>query len=290
MNVLQAALLGLVQGVTEFFPVSSTGHLTLVGKLLGAEGATSLMFMIMLHLGTLVAVLSVFYKDILRIIAETIGILADAVTNLKIYIAEHKQPEGRRYIKILSNGYRKFTALILISLIPTILVAFLVSPIVEMLAGNLLASGLGLFVTALLLFVSSFMRYADKGPRDAKILDAVLVGAFQGFGAFPGNSRLAMALSSGFLSGFSRKFALKYAFVLSVPTVIGALILEAGRYQAGEAAAVGVLPCAVGMLVSAAVGFFVIRIVLKLLNVKRNRFFAGYCLVIGILSIIGYLY
>lgn len=120
MNVLQAALLGLVQGVTEFFPVSSTGHLTLVGKLLGAEGATSLMFMIMLHLGTLVAVLSVFYKDILRIIAETIGILADAVTNLKIYIAEHKQPEGRRYIKILSNGYRKFTALILISLIPTI--------------------------------------------------------------------------------------------------------------------------------------------------------------------------
>ena len=261
-----------------------------MGKLLGAEGATSLMFMIMLHLGTLVAVLSVFYKDILRIIAETIGILADAVTNLKIYIAEHKQPEGRRYIKILSNGYRKFTALILISLIPTILVAFLVSPIVEMLAGNLLASGLGLFVTALLLFVSSFMRYADKGPRDAKILDAVLVGAFQGFGAFPGNSRLAMALSSGFLSGFSRKFALKYAFVLSVPTVIGALILEAGRYQAGEAAAVGVLPCAVGMLVSAAVGFFVIRIALKLLNVKRNRFFAGYCLVIGILSIIGYLY
>ena len=94
--------------------------------------------------------------------------MADAVTNLKIYIAEHKQPEGRRYIKILSNGYRKFTALILISLIPTILVAFLVSPIVEMLAGNLLASGLGLFVTALLLFVSSFMRYADKGPRDAR--------------------------------------------------------------------------------------------------------------------------
>ena len=134
------------------------------------------------------------------------------------------------------------------------------------------------------------MRYADKGPRDAKILDAVLVGAFQGFGAFPGNSRLAMALSSGFLSGFSRKFALKYAFVLSVPTVIGALILEAGRYQAGEAAAVGVLPCAVGMLDSAAEGFFVIRIALKLLNVKRKRFFAGYCLVIGILSIIGYLY
>lgn len=288
MNILQAALLGLVQGITEFLPISSTGHLTLVGRLLGTEGAANLMFMTMLHLGSLIAVLSVFYKDILRIAVEVAGVIHDSVCNLKIYIAEHRKPEGRRYIKILSNGYRKFAVLILVSLIPTVLIAYLVSPLAEVLTGNLLASGLGLFVTALLLFVSSFMRYADKGPREAKFLDAVLVGAFQGFGVFPGNSRLAMALSSGYLSGFSRKFALKYAFVLFVPTVIGAVILEAGR--TGSTAAVGVLPCIVGMAVSAAVGFFMIRLAVKFLNVRRNRFFAGYCLIIGILSIVGYLH
>ena len=289
MNILQAALLGLVQGITEFFPVSSAGHLTLVGNLLGVEGATSLMFMIMLHIGTLIAIFSVFYRDILRIIVEAAGMIRDSVFNLKTYAAEHRTPEGRQYRKILSTGYRRFTALVLVSLIPTFVVAYLVSPIVEMLTGNLLAVGLGLFVTALLLFVSSFMHYADKGPKEAKFVDAFLIGAFQGFGAFPGNSRLAMSLSSAFLSGFSRKFALKYAFVLSVPTVIGAIALEASRnYE--PAVTVGVLPCLVGMLVSAVVGFFIIRIAVKMLNMRRNRFFAGYCLIIGIFSIIGYLY
>lgn len=123
MNILQAALLGLVQGITEFFPVSSAGHLTLVGNLLGVEGATSLMFMIMLHIGTLIAIFSVFYRDILRIIVEAAGMIRDSVFNLKTYAAEHRTPEGRQYRKILSTGYRRFTALVLVSLIPTFVVA-----------------------------------------------------------------------------------------------------------------------------------------------------------------------
>ncbi len=288
MNILQAALLGLVQGVTEFFPISSSGHLTLAGNLLGAEGAANLMFMVMLHLGTLAAVLSVFYKDVLRVLAELAGLIRDLFYNLKLCFSGAVKGKTVSYRKILRGNYRKFSVLLLVSMIPTVIVAYLVSPIVEMLTGNLLASGLGLFVTALLLFVSSFIVTADRGPREAKFLDAFVIGSFQGFGAFPGNSRLAMALSSAFLSGFTKKFAVKYAFVLSVPTMIGAMILEASRSHAMDVH-VAVFPCIVGMLVAAFVGYFVIRIALRFLSRKNNRFFAVYCLVVGILSIISYL-
>ncbi len=288
MNIIQAALLGLVQGITEFFPISSSGHLTLVGDFLGAEGSSNLMFMIMLHLGTLFSVLTVFHKDVHRILAEYCGMAGDILFNLKLHFRDPLHRSGVRYRRIVNGSYRKFAAMLLVSMIPTVIVAYLVSPIVEMLTGNLLASGLGLFVTALLLFVSSFMLSNNRGPRESKYLDAFVIGAFQGFAAFPGNSRLAMTLSSGFLSGFTRKFALKYAFVLSVPTIIGAMILEATRSHAMDVR-VGILPCLVGMLVSAFVGFFVIRIAMKLLSRKRSRFFAAYCLIIGILSIARYL-
>ena len=288
MNILQAALLGLVQGVTEFFPISSSGHLALIGNLLGAEGTTNLLFVVMLHMGTLLSILTVFYKDILRILFEVAGMIRDLFFNLKLHFSNPMREGHIPYRKILGGSYRKFTALLLVSLIPTVLVACLVSPIVEMLTGNLLASGLGLFITALLLFVSSFIMVSDRGPKEAKFLDAFVIGAFQGFGAFPGNSRLAMTLSSGFLSGFTRKFTIKYAFLLAVPTIIGAMLFEGSRSHAMDVA-VGVLPCLTGMAVSAVVGFFMIRLALKVLSRKRNRFFALYCLIIGIISIVGYL-
>ena len=185
MNIIQAALLGLVQGITEFFPISSSGHLTLVGDFLGAEGSSNLMFMIMLHLGTLFSVLTVFHKDVHRILAEYCGMAGDILFNLKLHFRDPLHRSGVRYRRIVNDSYRKFAAMLLVSMIPTVIVAYLVSPIVEMLTGNLLASGLGLFVTALLLFVSSFMLSNNRGPRESKYLDAFVIGAFQGFAAFP---------------------------------------------------------------------------------------------------------
>ena len=205
MNILQAALLGLVQGVTEFFPISSSGHLALIGNLLGAEGTTNLLFVVMLHMGTLLSILTVFYKDILRILFEFAGMIRDLFFNLKLHFSNPMREGHIPYRKILGGSYRKFTALLLVSLIPTVLVACLVSPIVEMLTGNLLASGLGLFITALLLFVSSFIMVSDRGPKEAKFLDAFVIGAFQVFGAFPGNTLLAFPLYSGFLRFFTLK-------------------------------------------------------------------------------------
>lgn len=289
MSVIQALLLGAVQGITEFFPVSSSGHLTLVSNLLGIEGKFSLIFMVMLHLGTLLAVLAVFYRDILRLIVELARMCADLMTNLKLRFSDRGYPDEIRYRKIISNNYRKFALMLLISMIPTGVIGYLICPLSEAVAGNLLASGMGLLVTALLLVVASFVLGAGKGPKEAKFPDAFLIGAFQGFACFPGISRLGMTVASSCLSGFSRKFILKYAFVLSVPTMIGAMILEGRRTDFYMGADVGVLPCIVAMAASAVVGFFVIRLAMSLISRKRLRLFAGYCILIGIISVIIYL-
>lgn len=289
MSVLQAILLGAVQGVTEFFPVSSSGHLTLVSNLMGIEGNISFMFTIMLHIGTLLAVVAVFYKDILRLLTELVRMAADLAANLKLRFSGRGNPDEIRYRKIISNNYRKFVLLLVVSMIPTGIIGYLICPLSEAVTGNLLASGMGLLVTALLLLVASFVLGSDKGPKEAKYTDALLIGAFQGFAAFPGISRLGMTVSSSYLSGFSRKFVLKYAFILSVPTIVGAMILEGRRASFSMGNNVGVLPCIIAMITAAVVGFFVIRLAMHLINKKRSRLFAGYCILIGIISAVCYL-
>ena len=288
MSILQAVLLGAVQGVTEFFPVSSSGHLTLISNLMGIESSTSLMFVVMLHIGTLLAVIAVFYRDILRLLSELVRMIGDLFCKLKLWLGGHRNPENVRYRKIVSSNYRKFALMLLVSMIPTSIIGYLICPVSEAVTGNLLASGMGLLITALLLLVSSFMLGSDKGPREAKYVDAFLVGAFQGFSGFPGISRLGMTVSSSYLSGFSRKFVLKYSFILCVPTILGAIILEGTRTHTSTAA-LGVGPCLAGMAASAVVGFFIIRLAVRLISKKRNRIFAAYCIIIGIISVVGYL-
>ena len=146
MSVLQAILLGAVQGVTEFFPVSSSGHLTLVSNLMGIEGNISFMFTIMLHIGTLLAVVAVFYKDILRLLTELVRMAADLAANLKLRFSGRGNPDEIRYRKIISNNYRKFVLLLVVSMIPTGIIGYLICPLSEAVTGNLLASGMGLLL------------------------------------------------------------------------------------------------------------------------------------------------
>ena len=287
MNILQAALLGLVQGVTEFFPISSSGHLALIGNLLGAEGTTNLLFVVMLHMGTLLSILTVFYKDILRILFEFAGMIRDLFFNLKLHFSNPMREGHIPYRKILGGSYRKFTALLLVSLIPTVLVACLVSPIVEMLTGIFWHRGWPFYHGTAPVCVILYYGFRQRS-EGGKISGRVCNRRLSGIRRFSRNSRLAMTLSSGFLSGFTRKFTIKYAFLLAVPTIIGAMLFEGSRSHAMDVA-VGVLPCLTGMAVSAVVGFFMIRLALKVLSRKRNRFFALYCLIIGIISIVGYL-
>lgn len=286
MLILKAIILGAVQGISEFFPVSSSGHLSLLGNLLGME--IDPMFNIMLHLGTLLAVFLYFYKEIVRCIRELAGIFRDLYHNFRQFAGYRGGPEGPVYVRVLSNTWRKIDCMLLLSMIPTAVLAFIIRPFAEMLNRNLLCSGLGLFITALLLFAASFTERSAKGPKEAKYSDALLVGVFQGFASFPGVSRFGMTLSSGFFSGFSSRFNRVYAFLLFIPTIAGAVILEGSR-QPWTGNTVGILPCLCGMFAAFAFGLFTIRIAVRIITSVSLKGFAGYCACIGLLSIILYL-
>ena len=287
MLVLKAVILGAVQGISEFFPISSSGHLSLIGNLLGVE--MDLTFSILLHLGTLIAVLLNFHREVLRCLRELIGYFMDLYFNLRQFILYKGAPEGPGYRRMVAGSYRKMTLMLLLAMVPTVLLAVLFVPLSERLNRNLLCSGLGMLVTALLLLVTSFMEKKRKGPREARFADAVLIGAFQGFSAFPGISRFGMTLSAGFICGFSAKFNRLFAYLLFVPTLIGAIILEGGRQQ-WSGSTMGLLPSLAGMLCAVVVGYLTIRAAIKLISsLSSLRGFSVYCACVGLLSIVFYL-
>ena len=286
MSVCQAILLGVIQGITEFLPVSSSGHLVLLQQVLNLEIENSLFFEAMLHIGTLLAVIAVFRADITRIFRELLHIFADIFDNIKIWFQNKSFQDEKRYHKLLSSNYRRFVILLLISTIPTGVIGYLIRGMVEEASGNLLAPAIGFFVTAILLLVTECAAEEnEKSPHDTSFSEAAAIGIFQGFAAFPGVSRAGATLSACFICGFSRKYAMKYSYIMSIPAILGAAIMEFGGAKIGGNT-VGIGIYLLAMMSAAAVGYFSIRFSLSMIRQKKLRYFSMYCMVIGILSII----
>lgn len=286
MSVWQALLLGLVQGITEFIPVSSSGHLVFLKQVMGLKMDNSVLFEVLLHVGTLFPVFFIFRADIKRLFWELIHIIQDIFDNLKIWIQNRRAKEEKRYHKLLSTNYRKFAILILVTTVPTGLIGYLLRGLVAEASNNLLAPAIGFFITAILLLVTECAAdETEKSPRDTKYPEAAVIGVFQGLSVFPGISRAGSTLSACFLCGFSRKYAIKYSYIISIPAVIGAMFVELKGSKISAAPA-DVAICILAMLVAGIVGYFSIRFTLSLLRQKKLRYFSVYCIAIGIVSVI----
>ena len=210
MNVFSSFLLGLVQGVAEFLPISSSGHLAIAQNLLHIDAEVPEFFDVLLHLGTLGAVFVAYWQDIKDMIAEFfrgIGDLAHRSTPKPL-------PPARRLILLIILGT---------------LPLFAVLPIKDKVLGlsnNMLFIGGALVVTGFLLFASDRVKKGRKNERTASLLDAVAVGVGQAIATVPGISRSGMTITSGCFVGFERKFAVRFSFLLSIPAVLGANILS----------------------------------------------------------------
>lgn len=287
MNLLQALFMGLLQGVTEFLPVSSSGHLAIFKNLFGVATDTGILFDVLLHMGTLVAVVVAFYKDIYKLVLETCSIIYDLVQNAKIFIENKKTGEDHRYIRIVHNNYRKFVVLIIVSTIPTAFIGYMGKGLVEVAGQNLLAPGIGLLITGILLLVVDFTKAGNKIPKDVTYANAMWIGICQGIATFPGISRSGMTITAGLLNGLNRKFAVKYSFIMSIPAILGAMVLELKDIGgSGVTLALGMNYLA-GTIVAGVVGYFCIRAMLVLVRKKKFRYFAYYCFLIGVVSIVG---
>ena len=272
MTYLTAFLLGLVQGVAEFLPISSSGHLAIAQNLLGLEDAGSVpeFFDVLLHLGTLIAVFAAYWTDICEMVVEFfrgIGDLAHRSTPSPV-------PPARRLI-----------LLIIVGTLPL----FAVLPIrkhVQGLTDNMVFVGAALIVTGILLFLCDRVRKGRKTERSATWLDALLVGVGQAVATLPGVSRSGMTITAGCFVGYERRFAVRFSFLLSIPAVLGANILSIGdAVQAGINGA-EVPMYLVGVVTAAVTGYLCIRLLKYVADKGRFGAFAYYCWAVGILTLV----
>lgn len=282
MAALEAILMGMLQGILEFLPVSSLGHLTILEKVFGFPFTSDVLFEVFLHIGTMAAIILVFFRDLQTVSGEALSLLLTGLENLRIYLVNRRREEALPYRKLVSGPSEKLTVMLLLTTIPTFLIGFTARNLVHLSRTTEFIAPIGILMTGIVLLVTDLAAPAGgkKGLADASYDQAVWLGVCQGISVFPGISRLGLALSLSHLFGYKAKFALRYAYLMSVPAVIGAFcaeiphIVDMSREQ--------ILFCVLGMLAAGITGYFTIRLLLKLLSGIRLRVFAFYCFVMGI--------
>ena len=289
MTIVQAIILGVIQGLTEFLPVSSSGHLAIMKNILRMDLETGALYDVLLHVATLVAICIVMRKDIAKLILEFISIVRDVFTNFLIFIDRITHKEDQYYIKIMSSAYRRFVVLIIVSSIPTAIIGFLLNDIIETVENELLVPGICLIATAVIILISDFLADGTKKPKDATVYDAFAIGTAQGIATLPGLSRSGTTITACILCGFDRKFAVKYSFIMSMPAIFGALILKLSKISSETVTGGDIAVYIVGMVIAAVVGYFALIFTTKLVQKKSFKYFAFYCFGIGVVSIIAYI-
>lgn len=289
MTIVQAIILGVIQGLTEFLPVSSSGHLAIMKNILRVDLETGALYDVLLHVATLVAICIVMRKDIAKLILEFISIVRDVFTNFLIFIDRITHKDDQYYIKIMSSAYRRFVVLIIVSSIPTAIIGFLLNDIIETVENELLVPGICLIATAVIILISDFLADGTKKPKDATVYDAFAIGTAQGIATLPGLSRSGTTITACILCGFDRKFAVKYSFIMSMPAIFGALILKLSKISSETVTGGDIAVYIVGMVIAAVVGYFALIFTTRLVQKKSFKYFAFYCFGIGVVSIIAYI-
>lgn len=272
MSYLMSAVLGFVQGVAEFLPISSSGHLTLLQHFFGMPEPDQL-FNILLHFATLLAVCIYYLQDVVEMIVEFFRGIASLFSRQP---SHGNPPEARRLV-----------LLVIVGTLP-LFVVMLIKDQVEALGSSPVFVSCALLVTGFVLFLSDRMAGGKKTARNATMKDVLLVGVAQGCATIPGLSRSGCTISAGMAVGFDRKFAVRYSFLMSLPAVLGATILEVKDVFGAEGGLPeGMLPkYLLGMVIAGVVGYFSIRLVNLLASKGKFGAFAYYCWAAGLIFLI----
>ena len=266
-----AVVLGVVQGVAEFLPISSSGHLSLLQYFFGMEEPDAL-YNILLHFATLAAVCVVYWRDVADMILEFFRGAADLFSSKEKH---GNPPEGRRLVLLVILG-----TLPLFAVLPF-------DDVVEAMGANPVFVSLMLLLTGCILFLSDQYGGERKNARTATVKDVLLVGVAQGFATIPGLSRSGTTISAGMALGFDRNFAVRYSFLMSLPAVFGATLLKVVKVIKAGTLDTGLLPMYLtGMVVAGVVGYFSIRLVKLLADKGKFGRFAYYCWIVGVIALI----
>jgi len=281
MELVKAIILGLIQGIAEFLPISSSGHLAIFKHVLGFETDTGLLFDVLLHLGTLAAVFVAFHKDILELIKEGVSIIGQFFKSVYLRLFKHEtwQP-------VVTTPYRRFVMMVIISTIPTGIMGILFSSWIDAASAMLIVPGILLLVNGVQLLISDRLPDGKLNEETASYGKAAIVGVAQGVATFPGISRSGTTITASVACGFSREFAVKYSFIMSIPAILGALVLELFDFAPEMLSASDWMNYLVGTVISGLVGYVCIKTMLVVVRGKKFKYFAYYCFAMGAFAVL----
>lgn len=256
--MIKAILLGVVQGLTEFLPVSSSGHLVIFQRLLGLE-SSGVTLEVLLHFGTLLAVFWVFRQDFLDLLKFT----RDKVQ-------------------------QRFLLLLILGCIPTALIGYFLGDFVESIFHSLLLTGTALLVTGVILKLLTRLPEGRKDVTSMRPLDALWVGLLQGIAVIPGISRSGSTITAALWRGLDRSTAVRYSFMLAAPVIFGATLLEIKDiFKTGIEKAL-LLDYAAGTIAACLCGILAIQLFIRLLQQHKFHYFAYYCWAVGAVVILAH--
>jgi len=267
MSWLVGAVLGIVQGATEFLPVSSSGHLVIFSKLCGCA-QLPLVFVVITHFGTLLAVVAYYRQDFARVLRSLFVWSATAPGQQTQLVAA-----------------RRLVGLLIIGTIPAALAGFLLEEQIENLFDSLPAVGIALIVTGLILLAVNWLA-GRKEQRQTTAFDALLIGTAQVLALAPGISRSGTTIAAGLARGLHRDWAPRFAFLLSTPVILGGTVIEGIRLVQNPLGWQQLGVHLLGGLVAAISGYFAVHLVVRVVRAGNLIYFSGYCILVGIITVV----
>ncbi len=277
MDIIQALILGIVQGLTEFLPVSSSAHLVFVPYIIGTS--SSLAYDTLLHIGTLIAVVAYFWNDIVNMFKSFFSSLLDI-------------PRGQFRKGLQEDQFKKLAWFVIIGTIPAGLAGILFKSSFESLFNSVTIVGVFLIITGFLLWGSEMISRKINNKTSLKemsLKNSIIIGIAQAFAIAPGISRSGATISTGLFLGVERELAARYSFLLSIPAILGAALVQAK--DIGSLMDIGSVAAIAGFIAAIISGYLAVKFMLKLIKERNLLPFAYYCWIIGPLAIIlGYIY
>ncbi|RAP45858.1 MAG: undecaprenyl-diphosphatase [Methanosphaera sp. rholeuAM6] len=270
MDIISAIILGAVQGLSEFLPISSSGHLALLPHILGVE--TGLAFDTVLHIGTLLAIFSFFWKDIMNLIKGFLLSLIDLTEGFDTF------KKG-----LTEVPEKRFSWLIIIGTIPTGILGILLKDAIENTFRGTAFIGFFLIVTGLILYYSERHSSGNITVSNMSFTQSVIIGICQGLAVLPGISRSGATIASGLCLGLEREYAARYSFLLSIPAVLGAGLIQIKDITTIDAPLTVLLA---GFVSSVIFGYLAIKLLMKMIKGWSLDIFAYYCWIVGALTLI----
>lgn len=270
--LLYVLILALLQGITEFLPVSSSGHLAVGGRLFQGFDQPGIIFEILLHCATSIAVIIYLRKEIWGMIKGLFPVSS---------ADENKLPAE---MKNEGSKYRRLLVMVIAASIPTAIIGFLLKDTAEKaFSTNWLVAG-GFIITACVLFAGKFFTADKYSIFNISLGRALLIGIFQGIAVFPGISRSGMTITAGLFVGFKPEDSAKFSFLLSLPAILGALILDLKELNSIDSA--NLLYYLIGMIIATVIGYISIKFLVSITKKWNLYYFAPYCLLLGIILLL----